>query len=221
MSIVAIEVDVQQTFSSLCPDELPVNGVLEIVSELNYQAQLADFRVLSKEAHGPSGLWRVDTRAEMGQCTGHSDADLTWVAHAEVGTQGFDVLPGLPRPEEYDFLIYKGVESHLHPYGSCYHDLQEHTSTGLIEWLHFKKTRLILLGGLTMEYCVKHTALQLLRASKTWKVVVNLAACRGLDHETSNMALLEMKRAGGIEVNSREELLREVGRTRYLASRAL
>lgn len=193
--IVAIDVDAQKTFTPLCPDELPVREGDLIVAELNAQAALADLRVMTKDAHHPAARWLVDNPVDMLKPTGMKNADVTWVSHAMVGSKGFDLLDGLPDLDGYDYCIWKGVDPALHPYGACYHDIEERLSTGLIEWLKDKQTKVVLVGGLATDYCVKHTVLQLAKGG-SWQVVVNAAACRGIAEETIASAWLEMKAAG-------------------------
>lgn len=195
MTIAAIDVDPQRTFSPLCPDELPVPEGDQIASALNAQAELADLRVLTKDAHPPQAVWVVDSHDKMLQPLPHPNADLTWVAHAVPGTAGFKTIPGLPAVTDYDHVIWKGIEPDLHPYGACFHDLEEQLSTGLIEWLESQKVTTILVGGLATDYCVKTTALQLQQTGK-FKVIVNLSACRGIAPDTTEQACAEMQNAG-------------------------
>lgn len=195
--IVSIDVDAQKTFTPICPSELPVKEGDKIVDELNQQAKLANLRVMTKDAHCLKAAWICNTHDEMMQATGLEHADLTWVAHAIVGSEGFELLDGLPKPMDYDFCVWKGIEPDLHPYGACYHDLAEKHSTGLVEWLSHKKTKIILLGGLATDYCVKTTVLQLLRAGD-WQVIVNQAACRGIAEDTVCKAWQEMENAGAL-----------------------
>lgn len=195
MSIVAIDVDAQQTFTPLCPDELPVAGGADIVAALNAQAALAQYRVLTKDAHSPKALWVVADPKDSLQPLDLPNADLTWVAHAVPGTKGFEVLPGLPAVIDYDFVVYKGIEPDMHPYGACFHDFAERLSTGLIEWLKIKEVKTIVLGGLAEDYCVKTTALQLAKYG-AWRVIVNLEATRGIAPETTAAARVEMAEAG-------------------------
>ncbi|MBP6562192.1 MAG: isochorismatase family protein [Neisseriaceae bacterium] len=195
MSIVAIDVDAQQTFTPLCPNELPVAGGADIVAALNAQAALAQYRVLTKDAHSPQAVWVVDDPKDSLQPLGLPNADLTWVAHAVPGTPGFEVLPGLPAVMDYDFVVYKGIEPDMHPYGACFHDYAERLSTGLIEWLKVKEAKTIILGGLAEDYCVKTTALQLAKYG-AWRVIVHLAATRGIAPETTVAARAEMVAAG-------------------------
>ncbi|MDO5059729.1 MAG: nicotinamidase [Neisseria sp.] len=205
--IVSIDVDAQKTFTPLCPQELPVVGGDEIAAELNAQAALADFRVMTKDAHSPSAKWLVDTPEQMLQPTGLANADVTWVSHAMVGSEGFDLLDGLPDLSGYDYCVWKGVDPSLHPYGACFHDIEERLSTGLLEWLAAKNATTLLVGGLATDYCVKHTVLQLLRGGR-WRVIVNASACRGIAPETVESAWQEMQEAGAIVLENVEEIKR-------------
>lgn len=200
MSIVAIDVDAQQTFTPLCPDELPVAGGADIVAALNGQAALAQYRVLTKDAHSPQALWVVSDPKDSLQPLDLPNADLTWVAHAVPGTKGFEALPGLPAVIDYDFVVYKGIEPDMHPYGACFHDFAERLSTGLIEWLKIKEAKTIIIGGLAEDYCVKTTALQLAKYG-AWRVIVNLEATRGIAPETTAAGRLEMQEAGIVLVD--------------------
>lgn len=192
--IAAIDVDAQKTFTPLCPDELPVPDGDEVVAELNAQARLADVRVATKDAHSPQALWVVESYDQMLKPVNLPNADVSWVAHAVPGTSGFELLDGLPAITDYDFLVYKGIEPDMHPYGACFHDLADRLSTGLIEWLRQQQVSLVLVGGLAFDYCVKLTALQLKAAG--FEVLVNLAACRSISEETEREAEEALTAAG-------------------------
>ena len=103
--IVSIDVDAQKTFTPLCPAELPVAGGDTIAAELNAQAELADLRVMTKDAHSPNARWLVDNPVDMLKPTGLANADLTWVSHAIVGSEGFNLLNGLPDYNGYDYCV--------------------------------------------------------------------------------------------------------------------
>ncbi|MBR1374592.1 MAG: isochorismatase family protein [Cardiobacteriaceae bacterium] len=208
MSIISIDIDAQKTFTPLCPNELPVTDGDKIVAELNKQAKLADFRVMSKDAHSPTALWICEKPEQIGEPTGLPEADQKWVAHGIVGSYGYELLDGLPQDTEYDFCIWKGVDPKLHPYGACFHDLSEKLSTGLLEWLHSKQAKTILIGGLATDYCVKTTVLQLLKnnPNKEWLVIVNKAACRGIAEDTTNQAWIEMQKHGAMILENAEKI---------------
>ncbi|WP_233468153.1 isochorismatase family protein [Zooshikella ganghwensis] len=192
--VASFDVDAQQTFTPLCSDELPVPDGHTIVEELNAQAQLAGWRIGSKDAHSPHAIWVADEHHPPLQPVEGKHVDVRWPVHAVPGSKGFSLLPGLPEPAEYDFFVWKGIELDMHPYGACFHDLSNKLSTGVIEFLHFRQIQWIVLGGLALDYCVKTTALQLRSAG--FKVIVNLAATRGLAPESAAHAKAEMGNAG-------------------------
>lgn len=199
----AVEVDPIKCFSELCPAELPVPGALEIVPELDKNAEKATVRVASKEAHSAKSLWIATAeKPQLSPIIGYPNMDVRWNKHGEPGTPGFEFLPGLKR-ENYHFIAYKGIEVDMHPYGACYHDLAETQSTGLIEFLVVKKIKNVIVGGLATSYCVKTTVLQLCRC-KHFQVIVNLASCRDLTGAPTEESIAEMRAAGAIVIDSLE-----------------
>jgi nicotinamidase/pyrazinamidase len=193
--VASFDVDAQRTFTPLCPDELPVAGGDEIASELNRQAQLARWRLGSKDAHSPKAVWVTDDADRVGKPGVPGDnVEEHWPVHAVPGTEGFELVPGLPRPAEYDFFVWKGVELDMHPYGACYHDIAETMSTGVIEWLRARDVSHVLVGGLATDFCVRATARQL--AETGFDVVLNRAACRGIAEDSTRDALEELNKAG-------------------------
>jgi nicotinamidase/pyrazinamidase len=202
--VASIFVDAQKGFTPICPDELPVEGGHEIVPHLLFMAMLAAFHAASRDAHSRTAPWMVASHDQMLQPTGLKHADLTWVPHCVVGTLGFELLDGLPRPLEYDYMVNKGIDPDLHPYGACYHDLDNQNTTGLIEVLRINGIKRVLVGGLATDYCVKTTVLQLLAAG--FEVVVYLPACRAIAEATEIAALAEMINAGAVLARNEPEL---------------
>lgn len=192
--VASFDIDAQNTFTPVCPDELPVAEGDTIAPELNANACFASLRLGSRDAHTLSALWLSDAEhAPLTPIAGHPDLDVRWPAHAIIGTKGFDFIDGLD-PKAYDFQIFKGIEPDKHPYGACYHDLQDKLSTGAIEYLRCHGITTVICGGLATDYCVKNTVLQLKRAG--FDVILNKAACRGIAPETVAAALEEMQAAG-------------------------
>jgi len=194
MKIASFDVDAQNGFTSNAPQELPVPGGEQIAPALNAMAQRASLRLGSKDAHPANAAWVVADAAQMLQPLPLANADLTWVSHCVPGTPGFELLPGLPAPIDYDYFVWKGVEPDLHPYGACYHDLAERRSTGVIEFLKVRQVQAIIVGGLALDYCVRTTALQLRRAG--FEVLLYLPACRALSVEGAQAACTAMANAG-------------------------
>lgn len=189
--IASLDIDAQKGFTPLCPQELPVPGGDEIVAALNAQAALASVRVGSKDAHSANAIW---TTSPPFTPLPHANADRSWPSHCVPGTPGFELLDGLPAPIDYDFFVWKGIEPDLHPYGACYHDLAGRRSTGLIEFLRSRGVTTVLAGGLATDYCVKTSVLQLRQAG--FRVIVHLAACRGIAPDTVASAHTQMIEAG-------------------------
>ena len=58
----SFDVDAQNSFTPLCPDELPVAGGDQIAAELNRQAGFAALRIGSKDAHSPAAVRMTDAQ---------------------------------------------------------------------------------------------------------------------------------------------------------------
>ena len=110
--IASFDIDAQNTFTPICPNELPVVEGDLIADELNAQAKFASLRVASRDAHTPKALWLSDeNNPPLSPIEGHPDLDIRWPAHAIIGTKGFDFIPGLD-PAAYDFQVFKGIGNH-------------------------------------------------------------------------------------------------------------
>ncbi|MEE9451140.1 MAG: isochorismatase family protein [Gammaproteobacteria bacterium] len=198
--VASLDVHAQNTFTPLCPQELPVAEGDQIVNALNQQATLAAKRIGSKEAHHPQALWVADAEHPQLTAVEGDNVDVRWRPHSIVGSEGFNLISGLPEIGDYDFFIWQGIELDMHPYGVCYHDFAEKLSTGIIEYLGLHHINTVIIGGLATDYCVKTSTLQLRRAG--FNTIVNLAACRGLAEKTTQAALEEMQQAGVVLVDN-------------------
>jgi nicotinamidase/pyrazinamidase len=208
--IASLDIHAQQTFTPLCPAELPVPEGHLIAEELNAQAALASKRLGAKEAHHPDAVWVATAEhPQLSEITGEN-VDVRWRPHSIVGSRGFELIPGLPRITEYDYYVWQGVELDMHPYGVCYHDLAGKLSTGIIEYLHDRQLDTVIVGGLATDYCVKTSVLQLLAAG--FYVIVNLGACRGLAPETTTEAIAAMREHGAKLVDSSKQLIEKINR---------
>ena len=202
--IASFDIDAQNTFTPVCPDELAVAEGDLIADELNAQAKFASLRIASRDAHSMSALWISDAEhAPLSLISGYPDLDIRWPAHAIIGTKGFEFIAGLD-PQAYDFQVFKGIEPDKHPYGACYHDLKNTLSTGAIEYLRSHGITTVICGGLATDYCVKNTVLQLRDAGVD--VILNKAACRGIAPDTIAAAMQEMQDAGVKFVECAQEL---------------
>jgi nicotinamidase/pyrazinamidase len=203
-TIASFDVDAQKGFTPLCPNDLPVNEGDQIVNELNKQATLSNYRVGSKDAHSAGAKWETTAELPIFSPVGLPNVDIRWPRHCVVGTEGGQLLDGLPKETDYDFFVWKGIEQDLHPYGACYHDLNNKLSTGVIEFLREKSVSKVIVGGLATDYCVATTATQLHNAG--FKVIINLAACRGVSSDTSENAVNKMKAMGILIAKDADEV---------------
>jgi nicotinamidase/pyrazinamidase len=188
------DVDCQRGFTPICPNELPVTDGETLAPILNAMASLGSVRVGSKDAHSPAAAWISQDRGHMAQPTGLVEAPLYWPSHCVVGTEGFELLDGLPKPQQYDYFVWKGIESDLHPFGACYHDVSELRTTGVIEVLKGRGIERVIVGGLAFDFCVKDTAIQLAKAG--FEVIVVQDACKAISAETALAATIAMLSAG-------------------------
>lgn len=201
----SFDIDAQNSFTPLSPDELPVAEGHCIAGELNRQAAFAALRIGSKDAHSPSAVWVASVEnPPLSPVSGHANADLHWPLHAVPGTHGFALLDELPPVTDYDYFVWKGIEPTLHPYGACYHDLANSLSTGVIEFLQARGIDTVLVGGLATDYCVLNTVMQLRDAGL--RVIVNRAAVRGVAADTTAQAFTRMTNAGVQLIDTAKDL---------------
>ena len=81
--IASFDIDAQNTFTPVCPNELPVAEGDTIAPELNAQAQFASLRLASRDAHSRCALWISDAEhAPLTPISGYPDLDIRWPAHA-------------------------------------------------------------------------------------------------------------------------------------------
>ena len=194
MKIAAFIVDAQKGFTPICPDELPIPDGDTIVPELLRMIDVSDYVVGSKDAHPSNAVWVADEKQTMLTPLSYPHSDLVWNRHCVVGTQGFELLDGLPDPMEFDYFVWKGMERDVHPYGACYHGLNDTMSTGVIEFLKSKDVELVLVGGLAYDFCVGTTVKQLVAAG--FKVALYEPACKGINPEGIDKMREELKDIG-------------------------
>jgi len=204
MKIASFDVDPQKGFTPICPEELPVIGGDEIADDLNMIASLCDYRLGSKDAHPFDPIWLTSEDRPMLTPLDYPNADLTWNRHCVVGTKGFEFIDGLPKPEKYDFFVWKGQEIDLPPYGACYHDILEKLETGVFDFLRSRDVETVVIGGLAFDFCVKTTAIQL--AKNGFNVIIYKPSTRSISETTEKLALEELKHYNVVTVENEEEL---------------
>lgn len=204
-------VDPQKGFTPLCPDELPVADGHNIVSELNGQNTIVAYNTVSKDVHPSNAIWLATSDKPQFSPVDGENVDIRWNAHCMSGTKGVELLDGIGKMSDFDYIVLKGTEPDLHPYSSCYHDLKKTISTGLIEWYNSKDISTVIVGGLALNVedtplCVGETIIDLVNAG--FQVILNLGSTRGLGSEEGREKFINMlvDKYGVLIVNSFTEI---------------
>jgi nicotinamidase/pyrazinamidase len=111
-----------------------------------------------------------------------------WPPHCVQGTDGAELHPSIPR-EKVDVIVDAGYEPDLEGYSAF-------EATALEDLLREHDIERVIVVGLATDYCVKHTALDALKAS--FEVVVDTQGVRAIDAQPgdSEKALRELEGAG-------------------------
>ena len=186
-------VDVQRGFTSLCPDELPVPGGLEIVPNVNNLLALRWRRIdASQDWHPP------DHRSCLGR------RDNLYPPHCVWNTPGADFLPGL-RTERFGTIWRKGFDADFEAYAVT----AQHPAFFAALWAEDVNT--IVVCGLATNICCFHAARDLVRAN--FRVVLVEDASAGIDVPAAGLFQASTKEKGiglGIEYVSTDEVLAAV-----------
>jgi len=189
-------VDPQKGFTPLCPLELPIPEGHLIGVELAKQNLLFPVKTISRDVHPQNAIWiATENVPQFTPVVGEKNVDLMWNSHCISGTYGVEILDELGKIEDFDFIINKGVDPHLHPYTSVYHDQENKISTGLIEFYNYHDISTVIVGGLALNseeipLCVGMTLIDLSNAG--FQVILNLSATKSLGTGKGRMAFINM-----------------------------
>jgi nicotinamidase/pyrazinamidase len=171
-----IVVDVQRDF---CPGgALAVPDADAVIEPLNWLMRQHDLVIATRDWHP----------ADHGS---FEEQGGTWPEHCVQETSGAELHPKLDR-RGIDQVIDKGQEADTDGYSGF-----EGTDLGRI--LREREIEHVHVGGLALDYCVKNTALDAVRAG--FPTTVHLSATRPVEREQGDgeRAVAEL-RAGGVEV---------------------
>lgn len=189
----SFDIDAQNGFTPLCPDELPVIDGHLIVDELNENSKFCKFRFGSKDIHPSNAKWITEDiekqTKEIKNKEDYKSVDLYWKSHCVSGTYGAELLKGLPHPIDYNFFVYKGIEPDVHTYSPIYHDLNKTLSTGVIEFAKQNNIKTFLIGGLSLDFCVGNGVIDLI--NNGFEVIVNLSSTKSIFDSTNFIKDLE------------------------------
>jgi nicotinamidase/pyrazinamidase len=169
-------VDMQQGFTTLCPEELPVPGGLEIVPRVNELLRLPWARIdASLDWHPPNH------RSFLGQ------KDNLYPPHCVAGTRGADFIPGL-ETHRIHTLWRKGYDRDFEAYAVT----AQHPA--LPDFLRAAGVRAIVVCGLAANICCFYAARDLRAAA--FRVLLVEDASAGLDVSAANLFQHRAKQEG-------------------------
>jgi nicotinamidase/pyrazinamidase len=186
-------VDMQRGFTTLCPDELPVPGGLEIVPAVNRLLDLPWARIdTSQDWHPPD------------HCSFLGQRDNFYPPHCVGGTPGAEFLPGL-HTDRFRAVWRKGY----HPDADAYAITAQHS--GLPALLRAEGITTVAVCGLATNICCFHAARDLRRAG--FDVLLVEDASAGIDVPAAGLFQARAKEEGqkiGIRYVTVDEVVKEM-----------
>lgn len=168
-----ILIDIQNDF--LPGGALPVQGGDQIFPQVDALLKLPFDQVIATQDWHP-----------------HNHCSFTfWPPHCIQNTPGAEISRSL-KVNKIDKIIFKGTNPSIDSY-SAFFDNAHQNQTELDSYLKTSRIDLVVLAGLTTDYCVKYTALDALDLG--YRVVVAHDACRALGDPSP--ALQEISQKGG------------------------
>jgi nicotinamidase/pyrazinamidase len=186
-------VDAQCGFTSLCPDELPAPGGLEIVPFINQLLKQPWARIdASQDWHPP------DHRSFFGQ------KDNLYPPHCVAGTKGAEFLPGL-NSGRFHTVWRKGYDRDVEAYAIT----AQQPAYG--ELLRKSGITTVVVCGLARNICCFFAARDLRQAG--FRVVMAEDASAGIDVPAAKLFKAQAKKEGqamGIDYVTTGEILRSI-----------
>lgn len=186
-------VDAQKGFTTLCPDELPVPGGLEIVPNVNRLLEVPWRRIdASLDWHPPN------------HCSFLGQRDNLWPPHCVRGTPGADFLPGL-RTERFHTIWRKATEPDFEAYAIT----GQHPGFGAL--LRAGGIRIVVVCGIATNICCFYEARDL--REEGFEVYMVEDASAGIDVPAAGLFQVEAKATGqrlGIRYVNTEDVLKAV-----------
>ena len=169
-------VDAQRGFTTLCPDELPVPGGLEIVPAVNRLLDLPWARIdASQDWHPPD------------HCSFLGQRDNLYPPHCVAGTPGAEFLPGL-RTDRFHTVWRKGYQRDADAYAVT----AQHP--GLPALLRSEGIDTVVVCGIATNICCFFTARDLRRAGFDVRLVEDASA--GIDVPAAGLFQAQAKAEG-------------------------
>jgi nicotinamidase/pyrazinamidase len=182
-------VDAQRGFTTLCPNELPVPGGLEIVPRVNRLLDLPWKRIdASQDWHPPD------------HCSFLGRRDNLYPPHCVIGSPGAEFLPGL-RTDRFHSIWRKGFNRDFEAYAVT----AQHP--GYVALLMNEGIESVVVCGIATNICCFFAARDLRRAGFAVSIVEDASA--GIDVPAAGLFQAETK-AEGIEMGIRYVTVEEI-----------
>lgn len=162
-----VVVDVQQGFTTLCPNELPVPGGVEIVSAINELLAIPWARIVATQDWHPAD-----------HCSFFGQRDNIYPPHCVMGTRGAEFLPGL-RTDHFHAIWRKGFLRDKEAYAIT----AQHPE--FVQTLRAAGIQNVVVCGIATNICCFFTARDLRKAG--FAVVIVEDASAGIDVPTANL----------------------------------
>lgn len=187
-----IVTDVQNGFVE---QELPVPNATEIIPVINKLIEKYELIVGTQDWHPADHLSFASQHPgkkpfDMGELAGRPHT--LWPDHCVAGTWGSEFVQGL-HTDRFAAVFRKGMDRKVDSYSGFMDDHGRHF-TGLAGFLRERAAEDIHICGLTLDYCVKATALDAIKAG--FKVWVHIDATRWVTEEGRLQACEEMAANG-------------------------
>ena len=177
-----VVVDMQRGFSPLCPEELPIQGALEIIPAVNRLLELG-----WRQIHASQDWHPANHRSFLGRRDNH------YPPHCVQGTDGADFLPGL-HTDRFQAIWRKGYQADFEAYAIT----AQHPQFGSL--LISSGIHRVFICGLATNICCYFTARDLRRDGLEVSIVED--GCAGIDVPSANLFQADARRDGqalGIE----------------------
>jgi nicotinamidase/pyrazinamidase len=171
-----VVVDAQQGFTTLCPEELPVPGGLEIVPKINELLEMPWSRIdATQDWHPPD------------HCSFLGRRDNLYPPHCVMGTPGADFLPGL-REEMFHAIWRKGFSRDQEAYAVTAQQ------PAFVQTLRAGGIKVALVCGIATNICCFFTARDLRKAGFDVAMIEDASA--GIDIPAADLYQAKAREEG-------------------------
>ncbi len=198
---VLLVIDVQNDFCT--GGALAVPGGEKVVPAINRIAERFGNVVLTQDWHPPDHVSFASNHAQkrpFDTITLAYGSQVLWPDHCVQGTVGAEFHRDL-QVTGANLVVRKGFRRGIDSYSALFEN-DHKTPTGLLGYLRERELKTVFITGLALDFCVRYSAEDALKAGLEVAVIED--ACRGIDLDGSVAATHHSFRTLGIPVVSIE-----------------